>query len=629
MDYNLRRKSNFSNFRDRQIAMIENPIPTPEQPSNEQFVLLSTIIHRLNNELAIIPPWIELFKEELGTEKVDLRYLDKILQNITSSLEFINEFRSVATSGLATSRKTLQVNNIVQRAVDHYKFPTNVNTQLRLRPSLPKVTVNADILQEVLRIIFDNAVIAIQATSIDGLIEVSTDTVEGSVAIDVTDNSIGIPPEIARNIFRRPIRRKDSMGSGMGLFLANSIIEANQGTMHIVRSGSTGTTIRISLPIALSSATDVADSSSRVLVVDNEQNWREVIVKQLSTANLGIDTAASSEEAFRLIDSNTYDLALLDLRLSNDREELDRTGLDIAKSFRERNPDGLIVILTGFPDYEVVREGFSSIRVDDFLSKADFSREGLNSIIRRVASRKQLERETIRQQHLNSWVYETLAMFSHELRNPLLVAQRNVEALLLGAYGSLSLDQQEVMKAIQSAIRREFVLLNAHLDLNNIEKKVDKLNQQICDLIQLLSEEIEFYQVEAQHKNVSIVANFPQFSAKVRVDVNRLRVAINPLVNNAIKFSPEGGQIKIAAQIFENYVEVQIVDQGPGMKRNEIERIINYHFAEPLDLTQRMRSSGLGLLIAKRTIDLHDGTFWIDSDGKTGTKVNFRLPIIP
>jgi signal transduction histidine kinase len=98
-------------------------------------------------------------------------------------------------------------------------------------------------------------------------------------------------------------------------------------------------------------------------------------------------------------------------------------------------------------------------------------------------------------------------------------------------------------------------------------------------------------------------------------------------MDNAIKFSPEGGEIFIITQLNSGYVEVQILDHGPGMKPEEIDELFNIQAGEASNFTQRTRSSGLGLSMAKRMIELHGGKLWIESDGKNGTKVNFRLPI--
>jgi signal transduction histidine kinase len=80
-------------------------------------------------------------------------------------------------------------------------------------------------------------------------------------------------------------------------------------------------------------------------------------------------------------------------------------------------------------------------------------------------------------------------------------------------------------------------------------------------------------------------------------------------------------------RIAKKHVEVHISDQGPGINPEEINRLLDLNFDETSTFTQRIRSSGLGLRMAKRIIDLHFGKLWIESDGKNGTTVSFSLPI--
>ena len=122
-------------------------------------------------------------------------------------------------------------------------------------------------------------------------------------------------------------------------------------------------------------------------------------------------------------------------------------------------------------------------------------------------------------------------------------------------------------------------------------------------------------------------AYLPRKKAIVKIDVNRFRVALNPLMDNAIKFSPERSEVAVTLSLTASYVEVRVSDHGPGIRPTELDQLLNWRTFETTDFTQRIRSSGLGLSMAKRMIELHDGTLWIESDGKNGTIVGFRLPV--
>ncbi len=367
----------------------------------------------------------------------------------------------------------------------------------------------------------------------------------------------------------------------------------------------------------------IITSPSRVLILEDDHRWSQEISSVMVQRGLSVDIASTFEEATRLLRAGEYDVAVLDLQLT---ERTEATGLDIAKTLRERNPESLVIVLTGYASTSDLRNALR-IGVDEVLDKADFSLDHINKALDAVLLRRETERESIRRTQIDRLMYETLSMMSHELRTPLIIIKRNVEALLSGAFGSLKSDQIEAVKEIQLAAQRELLLINAYLDLNRIERGVENLTYQEYDLVKLVREEVAAHRAIANLKNIKFEEFLPEGDAIVRIDVNRFRVALNPLMDNAIKFSPEGGHISVRVSLTSNFVEVQIEDQGPGMKPDEIDRIINLQFMESSSFTQRFRSSGLGLSVAKRMISLHGGKLWIESDGKSGTRVNFRLSV--
>lgn len=212
-------------------------------------------------------------------------------------------------------------------------------------------------------------------------------------------------------------------------------------------------------------------------------------------------------------------------------------------------------------------------------------------------------------------------------RSPLLTILRNAEALNVGALGNMTPKQNEATATILSAVKREFTLLNAHLDLNRIEQGAEQFKYQDYDLVSLVREEVHAHEQEAMRKKVRLQTSLTQKKANVRIDVNRFRIAINPLMDNAIKFSSEDGIVLIRARVGIDSVEIQITDQGPGMQSDEIEHLLNLRPNESKQFSPRIRGSGLGLSMAKRIIEMHNGKLWIESDGKNGTTVIFRLPI--
>jgi signal transduction histidine kinase len=365
------------------------------------------------------------------------------------------------------------------------------------------------------------------------------------------------------------------------------------------------------------------NSPAKVLVLDDDPRWRQTISEAIKKRGLSVDSVGTIEEAADLLKDTEYDLALIDIQIDPQLESTD-TGLRIAKLVRDRNPDAQVIVISGNAGLSQLQDAFT-LGVDDFLDKADFSLEQVYKVLDSVALRRETTREAIRQSQTDKLMYETLSMMSHELRSPLITIQRNTEALLLPALGDLNKEQMEAVMEIQAAAQRELLLINAHLDISRVERGIENLVYQEYDLVALVKEEIRAHHSPAKHKSVNLKENLPEQRILVQIDVNRFRVALNPLMDNAIKFSREGGEVFIRVAVSGDQVEVEIADQGPGMKADEIDRILNVRSRDNDKFSQRFRSSGLGLLFAKRMIHLHGGRLQIESDGETGTKVRFFL----
>lgn len=584
--------------------------------------------HRLGNTLGIVPIWIQRIEQNLDDKELVLSYLNKIQNAVEGQLGIARQLTNFARLSASSGIGPTPVNSVVQKTWDEHYKPSVEDThspsfRLELSPRLPDGRADEQLLGEVIRNLVDNSVKAVQ-NRVDGLITIKTHRTNRNIAIDISDNGIGIPPELAANLFQRPVPSNREEGLGIGLLISRTLVNSWGGELSLVESGNAGTTIRVSLvPWKMPSR---IRELRRGLIVEDNAEWSNVLLPPIQERGLTVDVASSFEAAVRWIESNEYDLVLLDLRLNSDMDEQDRSGLNLARLVRERNPDALIVVMSGYVEYAVARDAFRA-GVDEFLEKQSFSFEELNRVIDKLAVRRETQRESIRQSQLDKLMYEVLSMISHELRAPLLTIQRNIEALSIGAFGALREEQHDPVAAIRAAVRREFVLLNAHLDLNRIEEGAERLEYQEYDLVALVREEIGAHKSEADRKGVNLQTQLPERKAIVRIDVNRFRVALNPLLDNAIKFSPENSRVVIKAILSKNFVEVRVSDQGPGIKPAELEQLMRWQIDETNGLTQRIRSSGFGLRTAKRMIELQGGKLWIESDGKSGTTVRFRLPI--
>lgn len=604
----------------------------------------AALIHRLSNTLQSIYVLVESLKEKSAQKDVT----DDETQNILSQLQSLTEgsqhqlesyLRHLSLS-LSDDDKIapVNVNLAIQESLKDFRYSSNASDrelfELDLNPELPDVRARKRDLVLAINNLVSNSVNAVQQKGSDApLIKIRSHLIQDKVGIDVIDNGIGIPSHLRKSLFSIGFSTKGS--SGFGLWFTKQSVEQWGGDLELVRTDPEGTTFRILLnkwesPITLS-------GERRVLIVEDEDTQRMALTRSLAARGFDVRAAGTIDEAIKQIRGEAYDVALLDIRLDFDTLP-STTGLDIARLVREYNPEALIIMHSAYASLDLMKEAIK-VGIDDFISKTEVYsfkdlvtriEEALPRKLEEAAHRRETRRESIRREQQDRFIYETLSIFSHELRGPLIEAHWNVEALRSGTLGAMTKEQSNALESAHSAIKREFLLLDTHLDLSRIERGLEVLNYKPYDLVKIMREEISAHEDGARRKNVRINVILPEDTAAVKIDINRFRAALNPLMNNAIKFSSEGSEVSVSMKLEDSYVEVYISDQGPGIKPEELDRLLGREASGDIKLNQRIRASGLGLSLAKRIIeDYHDGKLWFmkKKRGEKGTTVAFRLPI--
>jgi len=613
--------------------------------STIESVTAATLIHKLVNTFRSVSILAERLREDSEVKGTSDEGHEALLDQLVTlteggQLQLKDYLEQLRNSFNEEDRiAPVNVNLTVQESLKEFKLQSDqqdgVLFRLDLRPDLPDVRVRKRDLLLALNNLLHNSLSAVeQLPDNKPVIRIKSHVIDDRIAVDVIDNGPGIPEKFRSVLFDAGASTKGS--SGVGLWLSRLTIRRWGGELELVSTGKSGTTFRISLnrwelPIT-------ARGQRRVLIVEDELTYQAALRYSLESRGFEVTTASTVAEALDLIRTNAYDIALLDIIL-HDYDSPSANGLDIARIVREYNPEALIIMHSAFASLEYMKEAFQ-VGIDDYIDKASSSvdelirriEEGLPRKLEDAVQRRETRRESLRRERQDRFIYETLSIFSHELRGPLIAAHWNLEALTSGALGTMTSEQSDALESIRRAIKREFVLLDTHLDLSRIERGIEVLNYTASDLVRLMREEIAAHEDTAKRKGIKIKAVFPPDTAMVRIDVNRFRAALNPLIDNAIKFSNDGSEVSVSVMIGNGSVEVHISDRGPGIKPEELDSLLGRGVSSDIKLNQRIRASGLGLSLAKRIIeDYHEGQLWFvrREHGESGTTVAFRLPVQP
>lgn len=225
---------------------------------------------------------------------------------------------------------------------------------------------------------------------------------------------------------------------------------------------------------------------------------------------------------------------------------------------------------------------------------------------------------------------EFISYVSHELRNPLTTIRGFIQTLQ--ADGRLdTTTRQEFYEIIEAETSRMLGLINDLLDSSRLEagKPITLALRPVSltSLIRKASRAIRFYKfwTEAHSINVSIPDNLPEIEA----DADKLHQILDNLLTNAVKYSPNGGEISIRAEADGSVVRLVVEDHGEGMAPDQVARLFHrFERVERPGIAQ-IPGTGLGLYLTKHLVELHGGTIECQSEPGKGTRFIVTLPLHP
>jgi signal transduction histidine kinase/CheY-like chemotaxis protein len=217
-----------------------------------------------------------------------------------------------------------------------------------------------------------------------------------------------------------------------------------------------------------------------------------------------------------------------------------------------------------------------------------------------------------------------LSTMSHELRTPLNAVLGFSELLTEERYGSLNDRQQRYVKHIHTGGKHLLTLINDILDLSKIEAGRLQLTFENVPVPACFAEVVDTMRPLADKKSQTLLQQAPP-GLSVRADPTRLKQVLMNLIGNAIKFTPEGGEIRLSATQVDEAARLEVRDSGPGIPVEEQQRIFEA-FYRLVETDKKTEGTGLGLAITRRLVELHGGSLGLESQLGSGSCFFFALP---
>jgi PAS domain S-box-containing protein len=300
--------------------------------------MLAGVAHELNNPLTAILGVSELLRDRPGVDESSKRQLDMAHRQARRAARIVQNLLEFSRPA-SPQKKPLDLNTIIDRTLqlhEHSLRRNNVETDFHPLPGLPPIVGDANQLIQVFLNLITNAEQAIREVRQSGRVQIRIDRLPGGVGVTVQDDGVGIKPEAVTRLFDPFFTTKrPGGGTGLGLSICMSIIKEHGGDIEAASLPAGGAAFTVMFPLAPHqgsrpplAAKDSSGSGEMIspllgaltnrsiLVLDDEDSIRMLLAEGLTAHGLKVDTAATAEQALRLVLGNKYDAILCDLNLS-------------------------------------------------------------------------------------------------------------------------------------------------------------------------------------------------------------------------------------------------------------------------------------------------------------------------
>jgi signal transduction histidine kinase/GGDEF domain-containing protein len=376
------------------------------------------------------------------------------------------------------------------------------------------------------------------------------------------------------------------------------------------------------------------EMKNRILVVDDEEEIGVLLYQALSRmGGFFVEVVRSGEEALQKIEKEPFDLVLTDLKMPK------MDGLQLVSKIAQAKPEILLVLMSGHGSIDSALEGMKK-GASDYLTKP-LNLDELVVRLHKVLDEKQrflslkdytyeLERANKELRKIDEIKSEFVSVASHELRTPLAAIKNSVQLMISGKTGEINENQAKFLSMAERNINRLTNILNDLLNLSRIESgKIDVKFEEL-DVRNPIEFVVSSLKPQADGKSVCLRTEMSQQLPSVYGDREKLEQILTNLLGNAIKFTPEGGEVVVSAQplnALERKLAISVRDTGIGIPKDQSEKIFEKFHQVEGSLHRSVSGTGLGLAITKGLVEANYGTIWVESEVGKGSTFTFTLPM--
>ena len=365
---------------------------------------------------------------------------------------------------------------------------------------------------------------------------------------------------------------------------------------------------------------DLLNNTKRktILIVDDEPIVRELCASALYTHNTLL--ASDGEEALRTLENIEVDLILSDVVMPN------TGGLELLSKVRALRPDLGFILMTGYSDKELVLEALKE-GADDFINKP-INILQLSTTVNKTLEKQEIREELAALKRTDKLKNDFLGLISHKLKTPATAISLFIENIADGVESPNDENFQQMVAMVQAETLHLEQLIQDLLYFSEATLEDEKCTLEPTNLRHTAEQvALALKPIAAGNKidyQISL-SGIPE--QPLMLNPQRINFAIRALLDNAIKFTPNGGKVSLTGAVENNRVKLKISDTGIGIPKQELVKIFNKFYQVDPEHTGQIRGFGLGLFYARDFIRSMAGQLSLSSEPDQGTTATVEFPL--
>lgn len=356
-----------------------------------------------------------------------------------------------------------------------------------------------------------------------------------------------------------------------------------------------------------------------LLVVDDEPIICQLCARALN--NFNVIQAGDGRQALNMLDRHDVDIILSDVMMPN------LSGLELLRTIKKQQPDLAVILMTGYTDKEVILQALKA-GADDFISKP-INLLQLRTTVDKVLDKLLMRQELANLKQLDKLKSDFLGLISHKLKTPTTAISLFVQNIADGIGDPAEESFQKTMAMVQAEILHLEQLIQDLLYFSNVILQEGQLQLEPIELGRVARQIAGSMELVAANRKINFQVSIepPLPPEPLNLDRERISFAIRALLDNAIKFTPEGGCVALEGNIKDNLVRLQVRDTGCGIPPEEISNIFSKFYQVDKENTGQIRGFGLGLFYARDFVRRMGGKLRIESQPGLGTVATIEFPL--